>query len=60
MEDELFYKIFDAYIDVFDEPFPMMEYGTKTKSEMYDMMRNCIASNTPAHELYKVNMEVDY
>lgn len=60
MTDQKFYTVFDAYADVFEDAFPMMEYGSKSKDEMYDMMRECIAQNKPAHELYPVNMEVTH
>lgn len=60
MEDSKFYKVFDFYSDVFEDAFPMMEYQHKEKEEMYDMMRECIAQNKPAHELYPINMEVKY
>lgn len=60
MSNEKFYKVFDAYADVFEDAFPMMEYQGKEKHEMYDMMRECIAQNKPCHELYPIDMGVQY
>lgn len=60
MNDDKFYKVFDAYGDVFDDAFPMMHYGDLSKDEMYNMMRECIAQNKPAKELYPYDKEVQY
>lgn len=60
MNDNKFYKVYDAYGDVFNDAFPMMHYDGYSKEEMYDMMRECIAQNKPASELYPVNREVKY
>lgn len=60
MDNAKFYKIFDAYADIFEDAFPMMHYDACSKEEMYDMMRECISQNKPAQELYPVDMEENY
>ena len=60
MDEDKFDKVFDAYCDVFEENFPMMHYQSASKEEMYDMMRECIAQNKNAQQLYPVNMEEIY
>ena len=60
MDDGKFDKIFDTYYLVFEENFPMMHYQSASKEEMYEMMRECIAQNKDAQQLYPVNMEEIY
>lgn len=60
MDYDKFYKVFDAYYDVFDDIFPMMHYDGCSKEQMYDMMRECISQNKPAQLLYPIDTEVNY
>lgn len=57
MDDKKFDKIFDTYEQVFEEKFPMMEYQSATKEELYDMMRECIGQNKNAHTLYPIDLD---
>lgn len=55
MDNDKFYKVYDAYTDIFENAFPRMEYVGYTNEEQYDMMRECIAQNKPCEELYPVD-----
>lgn len=60
MTGEQFKKIFELYETVFEEKFPMMHYQSASQEEMVDMMRECVAQNKNASELYPIDMDNNY